>query len=119
MQTVKNLFLWTDRSWIRKGLEIPLALYAELVLSKARIMEIYLNIAELGDGIYGAAAASTHHFGVSPSRLSATQAARLAAILPAPLERDAANPGPQTRAASRRIAERAAESGAYVACVLD
>jgi monofunctional biosynthetic peptidoglycan transglycosylase len=119
MQTVKNLFLWTNRSWIRKGLEFPLALYAELVLSKKRIMEIYLNIAELGEGIYGAAAASEHYFGVPPAKLSAEQAARLAAILPAPIQRNAAKPGKQTRAAARRIAGRAAKSGAYVGCVLD
>ena len=72
MQTVKNLFLWTERDWVRKGLEAPLALYAELVLSKRRIMEIYLNIVEWGSGIYGAAAASEHYFGVPPAELSAT-----------------------------------------------
>jgi monofunctional biosynthetic peptidoglycan transglycosylase len=119
MQTVKNLFLWTQRSWIRKALEFPLALYAELVLSKKRIMEIYLNIAELGEGVYGAAAASHLYFGVPPSKLSSAQAARLAAILPAPLERNAAKPGRQTRAAARRIAGRAAKSGPYVGCVLN
>jgi monofunctional biosynthetic peptidoglycan transglycosylase len=119
MQTVKNLFLWTQRSWIRKGLEFPLALYAELVLSKKRIVEIYLNIAELGDGIYGAAAASEHYFGVGPAKLSKAQAAQLAAILPAPLARSAAKPGRQTRAAARRIAGRAAASGGYFGCVLD
>ena len=119
MQTVKNLFLWTQRSWIRKGLEFPLALYAELVLSKKRILEIYLNIAELGDGIYGAAAASEHYFGVGPAELSKAQAAQLAAILPAPLARNAAKPSRQTRAAARRIAGRAAASGGYFGCVLD
>ena len=119
MQTVKNLFLWTQRSWIRKGLEFPLALYAEVVLSKKRIVEIYLNIAELGEGIYGAAAASEHYFGVTPAKLSKAQAAQLAAILPAPLVRNAARPGKQTRAAARRIAGRAAASGGYFGCVLD
>ena len=118
MQTVKNLFLWTGRAWIRKALEAPLALYAELVLPKRRIMEIYLNIAEWDTGVYGAAAAAEHYFGVAPSKLSAAQAARLAAILPAPQSRDAAKPGPQTRRMAQRIAARAAQSGPYVTCVL-
>ena len=119
MQTVKNLFLWTGRDWVRKGLELPLALYAELVLSKRRIMEIYLNIVEWDTGVYGAGAAAEHYFGVAPSKLSGEQAARLAAILPSPETRDAAKPGPQTRRIARRIAARAAQSGPYAACVLD
>jgi monofunctional biosynthetic peptidoglycan transglycosylase len=82
-------------------------------------MEIYLNIAEWDTGIYGAAAAAEHYFGVPPAKLSATQAARLAAILPSPETRDAANPGPGTRRIARRIAARAEQSGAYVGCVLD
>jgi monofunctional biosynthetic peptidoglycan transglycosylase len=118
MQTAKNLFLWTGRSWIRKALEVPIALYADLVLSKKRIMEIYLNSVEWGVGIYGAAAAAEHYFGTSPDKLSATQAARLAAILPAPTVRDAAEPGAGTRRIARRIAARAAQSGPYVACVI-
>jgi monofunctional biosynthetic peptidoglycan transglycosylase len=119
MQTVKNLFLWTGRAWIRKAIEAPLALYAELVLPKPRIMEIYLNIVEWGAGVYGAAAASRYYFGVAPSELSPAQAARLAAILPAPTTRDAANPGPGTRRIARRIAARAEKSGPYIACVLE
>jgi len=118
MQTVKNLFLWTGRSWIRKALEAPLALYAELFLSKQRVMEIYLNIAEWGAGLYGAEAAAAHFFGVPSANLTAAQSARLAAILPAPEARDAAAPGPQTRRIAERIAARAAKSGPYVACVL-
>jgi monofunctional biosynthetic peptidoglycan transglycosylase len=118
MQTVKNLFLWTGRDWVRKAIEAPLALYADLVLPKRRIMEIYLNIVEWDTGVYGAAAAAGHYFGVAPAELSATQAARLAAILPSPETRDAANPGPGTRKIAARIAARAKQSGAYVACVL-
>ena len=118
MQTVKNLFLWTGRSWIRKALEVPLALYAELFLSKKRIMEIYLNIAEWDTGLYGAEAAAERFFGVAAADLSPAQSARLAAILPAPEARDAANPGPQTRRIAERIAARAAKSGPYVTCVL-
>jgi monofunctional biosynthetic peptidoglycan transglycosylase len=118
MQTVKNLFLWTGRSWLRKGLEAPLALYAELILSKRRIMEIYLNVVEWDAGIYGAEAAARHYFGVDASRLGAEQSARLAAVLPSPDARDAANPGPATQRIAERIAARAAQSGAYVGCVL-
>jgi monofunctional glycosyltransferase len=118
MQTVKNLFLWTDRSFVRKALEAPLALYAEIVLAKPRIMEIYLNIAQFGAGIYGAEAAARHYFGVPAGELSPSQAARMAAILPAPLDRNAANPGPGTRRIAGRIAAGAEKSGAYVGCVL-
>ncbi len=118
MQTVKNLFLWSGRNWIRKGLEVPLALYADLVLSKRRIMELYLNVAEWDTGVYGAEAAAMHYFGVPAARLSAAQAARLAAVLPAPEARHAANPGPVTARIAQRIAARAARSGAYVGCVV-
>jgi monofunctional biosynthetic peptidoglycan transglycosylase len=81
-------------------------------------MEIYLNIAEWDTGVYGATAAARHYFKVPAAKLSAAQAARLAAILPAPEVRDASKPGPQTRRIARRIQARAAQSGPYVACVL-
>jgi monofunctional glycosyltransferase len=119
MQVVKNLFLWPERAWLRKIAEVPLALYAELVLSKRRIMEIYLNVAEWGTGIYGGAAAARHYFGVPPAELSAAQAARLAAILPSPETRDATSPRAGTRRIARTIAARAEKSGPYVACVLE
>lgn len=119
MQTVKNLFLWNGRSWIRKGLELPLALYADFVLGKRRIMEIYLNIVEWDTGVYGAEAASRNHFGVSAKQLTAGQSARLAAILPAPEARDPTRPGRRTRDLAATIAARAARSGGYVGCVLD
>jgi monofunctional biosynthetic peptidoglycan transglycosylase len=115
MQTVKNLFMWTGRSWVRKGLEAPLALYAELFLSKRRIMEIYLNVVEWDVGVYGAEAAARHYFGVPASKLSSTQAARLAAVLPSPATRDAANPGPGTERIARRIAARS--PGADAGCI--
>jgi monofunctional biosynthetic peptidoglycan transglycosylase len=118
MQTVKNLFLWTGRDWIRKGIEAPLALYADVVLPKRRIMEIYLNIVEWDSGVYGAEAAAEHYFGVPASKLSATQSARLAAILPSPTTRDAKNPGPGTRRIARRILARAAAAGPHSGCVL-
>lgn len=91
-QTAKNLFLWHDRSWLRKGLEAPLTLWLELTMSKRRIMEIYLNIAEWGPGIYGAEAAARFHFGASAQNLSLPQAALLAASLPNPIRRSAGKP---------------------------
>ena len=119
MQTVKNLFLWTGRNWIRKGLEAPLALYAELFLSKRRIMEIYLNIVELDSGVYGAGAAAEHYFGTSTLSLTDDEAARLAAVLPSPEHRDAANPGRGTARLARRIAARIPMMGAETACVTE
>jgi monofunctional biosynthetic peptidoglycan transglycosylase len=83
-QLVKNLFMTTHRSWVRKGLELPLALMAELVLSKRRILELYLNVIEWGDGVYGAEAAAWHHHGSSAAALDRSQAAGLAACIPDP-----------------------------------
>jgi monofunctional biosynthetic peptidoglycan transglycosylase len=83
-QTVKNLFLWPGRSFARKGLEAWLTIVIEICLPKRRILEIYLNIAEFGPGIYGASAASHYYFGSSPARLTDPQAALLAAVLPNP-----------------------------------
>lgn len=119
MQTVKNLFLWTGRDWLRKGFELPLALYADLVLSKRRIMELYLNIVEWDRGVYGAEAAAQSYFGTSAAALGPSQAARLAAVLPAPEARNPLRPGPRTAQAANRIARSAAAAGAYDDCVLD
>jgi monofunctional biosynthetic peptidoglycan transglycosylase len=83
-QTAKNLFLWRGRSFVRKGLEAWLTIVLEICLPKKRILEIYLNVAEFGPGIYGASAASQTFFGVVPGRLSDRQAALLAAVLPNP-----------------------------------
>ena len=97
-QVAKNLFLWPGRSVVRKALELPLALWIDLVLPKQRILEIYLNIAELGpSGQFGAQAGSTFAFGRPASALSARDAALLAAILPNPVKRSARNPGPGVR----------------------
>lgn len=92
MQTVKNLFLWPQRSLVRKGLEIPLAMTADVVWSKRRMLELYLNIVEWGPGIYGAEAAARYHFGKSVRRLSLREAAFLAKVLPNPLKRHAGKP---------------------------
>lgn len=97
-QLVKNLFLTTHRSWARKAAEVPLTLLAELILPKDRILTLYLNVAEWGPGVFGIEAAADHHYGVSADNLSRDRAARLAALLPAPLERSPQNMG---RTASR------------------
>ena len=86
-QLVKNLFLTAHRSWVRKGLEVPLTLLAELILSKERILTLYLNVAEFGPGIFGVEAATQYHYGVSAANLSRDRAARLIAVLPAPHDR--------------------------------
>ncbi|MEA2867298.1 MAG: monofunctional glycosyltransferase [Bradyrhizobium sp.] len=97
-QVAKNLFLWPGRSVVRKALEFPLALWIDWVLPKQRILEIYLNIAELGpSGQFGAEAGSTYAFGRSASTLSPREAALLAAILPNPVKRSARSPGPGVR----------------------
>ncbi|CNI44518.1 monofunctional biosynthetic peptidoglycan transglycosylase [Yersinia mollaretii] len=84
-QTAKNLFLWDGRSWVRKGLEVGLTAGIELVWTKRRILTVYLNIAEFGEGIFGVEAAAQHFFKKSASKLSASEAALLAAVLPNPL----------------------------------
>jgi monofunctional biosynthetic peptidoglycan transglycosylase len=96
-QTVKNLFLWPGRSFGRKGLEAWLTIVAEICLPKRRILELYLNIAELGPGIYGAGAASRYYFGSSPARLTDAQAALLAAVLPNPRRLRVDEPSPYVR----------------------
>jgi monofunctional biosynthetic peptidoglycan transglycosylase len=94
-QVAKNLFLWSGRSFVRKALEFPLALWIDFVLPKQRILEIYLNIAELGpSGQFGANAGAEYAFGRPASRLSPHEAALLASILPNPVKRSARNPGP-------------------------
>jgi monofunctional glycosyltransferase len=117
MQTVKNLFLWPGRSFVRKAMEVPLALAADYVWTKRRMMEIYLNVAEWAPGVYGIGAAARHHFGVSPAELTASQAALLAVTLPNPHRRDprAGTPGMQRLAGS--IEGRARQSGAYIRCL--
>jgi monofunctional glycosyltransferase len=111
-QVAKNLFLWPGRSVIRKGLELPLALWIDLVLPKQRILEIYLNIAELGpSGQFGAEAGAAYAFGRPASALSPRDAALLAAILPNPVRRSARNPGPGVRRLAGTYMARAQSSG--------
>lgn len=87
MQTAKNLFLWPQRTFFRKGAEAYITVWLETLLGKKRILELYLNVIEFGPGIYGAEAAAQHYFGVSAKDLTRTQSAQLAAVLPAPLTR--------------------------------
>lgn len=118
MQTVKNLFLWSrPLGTVRKVVELPLAVYFDAVMSKRRIMEIYLNIAEWGPGIYGIEAAAQHHFGISAKQLSRRQAALLTVALPNPIERNPAKPGPGLKRLANLIERRAVRSGAYVGCL--
>lgn len=83
-QVAKNLFLWPGKNYFRKGIEAYLTVWLELLWSKRRILEVYLNIAQFGDRVFGAEAAARHHFGVTADRLTSAQAAALAAVLPAP-----------------------------------
>lgn len=93
-QTAKNVFLWPGRSWIRKGFEVYFTFLIESIWSKERIMEVYLNIAEMGNGIYGAEAASKAYFNTSAAKINKRQAATLAIVLPSPLKYNAKYPSP-------------------------
>jgi monofunctional biosynthetic peptidoglycan transglycosylase len=117
MQVVKNLFLWSSRSYIRKAIEIPLAYLVELVWPKRRILEIYLNIAEWGDGLFGAEAASRHHFNKRALQLSPQEAALLAVSLPNPIEREAGYPGPLTRRLAANLLVRMRAVRSATTCV--
>jgi monofunctional biosynthetic peptidoglycan transglycosylase len=117
MQTVKNLFLWSGRPYIRKVIEVPLALYLDVVTPKKRVMEIYLNIAEWGPGIYGIEAAAQHYFGRPARDLTRKQAALLAVSLPNPRVRNPANPTARLSRLANNIERRARASGAYIGCI--
>ena len=91
-QVARNVYLWTGRSWLRKGLEVWFTVLIELMWSKQRILEVYLNIAEWGEGVFGLEAASQHHFGRSAAQLTPMQSALLASSLPSPLKYNPANP---------------------------
>lgn len=102
-QVAKNVFLWHGRSYIRKAAEAYFTLLIELFWDKRRIMEMYLNVAEMGDCIFGVEAASQQYFHKSANKLSSQEAALLAGVLPNPLRFRASNPGPQARAKQRRV----------------
>ncbi len=117
-QTAKNLFLWEGRSLVRKALEIPLALWLNLVLPKKRVLEIYLNIAQWGpNGEFGAEAGSRYAFGKSAHDLGPHEAAELAAILPNPVRRSARHPDILVRRLGALYVERAETYGTLDACI--
>jgi monofunctional biosynthetic peptidoglycan transglycosylase len=117
MQTAKNLFLWPGRNLLRKGLEAWLTPQIELLWPKRRIVEVYLNVAELGPGIYGAEAAAQAHFGKPASALSRQEAALLAAILPNPRMWSPSRPTPYLEQRARTIRSRIEQLGPMLACV--
>ena len=102
-QVAKNVFLWQGRTWVRKGLETWFTLLIEIFWSKARIVEVYLNITEMDEGVFGAAAAGRHYFGVEPNKISTLEAGRLAAVLPSPKKRSASIPTPFIKKQTRQI----------------
>ncbi len=106
MQVVKNIFLWPQRSYLRKALELPLAFVLDFIVPKRRILEIYLNIAEWGPGIYGIEAAAWNAFGKSAARLDDAEAALLAVSLPNPGARDAGDPSRNMERLARRLQQR-------------
>ncbi|QGZ28818.1 monofunctional biosynthetic peptidoglycan transglycosylase [Stutzerimonas stutzeri] len=110
-QVAKNLFLWSGRSWVRKGLEVWFTGWIELLWPKQRILEVYLNSVEWGSGIFGAEAAARHHFGISAPYLSASQASQLAAVLPNPREWNAGRPGPHVRQRANWIRQQVRQLG--------
>jgi monofunctional glycosyltransferase len=117
MQTAKNLFLWNGRSFLRKGLELPLALWMDQVWSKRRMIEVYLNIVEWAPGIYGAEAAARHHFKKQASKLTRREAALLAAVLPNPIKRKAGKPSKRVSAIANRILIRMNAIGPHLTCL--
>jgi monofunctional biosynthetic peptidoglycan transglycosylase len=117
MQVVKNLFLWPSRNYIRKALEIPLTYVIEAAWSKQRILEIYLNIAEWGPGIFGAEAAARYHFRKPASTLNPREAALLAVSLPNPFDRQAGRPGPGTARLADNLLLRMRSGQGNTACV--
>jgi monofunctional biosynthetic peptidoglycan transglycosylase len=117
MQTVKNLFLWNSRSFVRKGLEIPMALALDRLWSKRRTLEVYLNIAEWGDGVFGAEAASRADFGKAAKELNAREAALLAAALPNPKLRDPRHPSRKYLRRAATIARLTSPAADWLECV--
>ena len=117
MQVVKNLFLWPSRSYVRKAIEIPLAYAIEAAWSKRRILEIYLNIAEWGPGVFGAEAAARYHFSKPALLLTPREAALLAVSLPNPFERQAGRPGPGTLRLADNLLLRMRAAQGNAACV--
>lgn len=102
-QTAKNVFTFCSRTWFRKGIETYYTILIELIWGKERIMEVYLNVVELGDGIYGVEAASRHYWGIPANKLSKSQSALMAAALPNPLHYSITRPGPYIQKRQKQI----------------
>ncbi|HEX5795469.1 MAG TPA: monofunctional biosynthetic peptidoglycan transglycosylase, partial [Geminicoccaceae bacterium] len=119
MQTAKNLFLWPDRSLVRKALEAPLTPQLELLWPKRRIVEVYLNVVEFGPGIYGAEAAAQSYFGKPAAGLSQREAALLAAVLPHPRSSSPARPSAYLEDRARTIRGRIDQLGPMLGCLRD
>ncbi|MCK6449639.1 MAG: monofunctional biosynthetic peptidoglycan transglycosylase [Alphaproteobacteria bacterium] len=117
MQVARNLFLWPGGGYPRKAVEAALALTIDALWPKRRIIEVYLNIAEWGDGVFGAEAAARHHFGKPAAQLSAHEAALLAATLPSPRKWHAGRPGPYVQGRAQTIQGRSGQLGPLLACV--
>jgi monofunctional biosynthetic peptidoglycan transglycosylase len=113
-QTAKNVFLWPSRSFVRKGLEVYFTFLIELMWSKERIMEVYLNVIEMGDGVYGAEAASQYYFHKHAQDLTAYQAACIASIVPNPLNWHLSNPTPIVLVRQRWILQQMANLGGTI-----
>ena len=118
MQTAKNVFLWPGRSYLRKALEIPLAMAIDVAWPKQRIMEVYLNVAEWGEGVFGAEAAAQLYFGKPAADLSAQEAARLAGALPNPILRNPARPSRSLVSAAGRVQRRVGQLGPLGDCAI-
>lgn len=110
-QTAKNLFLWSGRSWVRKGLEAWYTVLIEALWPKWRILEVYANVAEFGDGVYGAQAAARSYFGKDAARLGPSESARLAAVLPSPKRYSVARPGPYVQRRAQSIERQMRQIG--------
>ena len=118
MQTAKNVFLWPGRSYVRKALEIPLALAIDVVWPKQRVIEVYLNVAEWGEGLFGAEAAAQRYFNKPAARLNAAESARLAGALPNPIARDPARPSRGLQSAAGRVQRRVGQLGPLGDCAV-
>ena len=110
-QLAKNLFLWSGRSWVRKGIEAWYTILIEAMWPKRRILEVYANVVEFGDGVYGAQAAARTYFRKDARRLSAAESARLAAVLPSPKRYSASRPGPYVQRRTRAIERQMRQIG--------
>ena len=117
MQVARNLFLWQGRSYLRKAMEIPLAIVIDALWGKTRVLETYLNVAEWGDGVFGIEAAAQHDFGLGAADLTERQAALLATALPNPFLRSVTHPSRVHRLLAQRLVDMRGLAGAHLGCL--